>query len=142
MRNTHAQDATAFAELSASERERIGSPEAVELDAEARYEGVADLYRERTGERLRSLVPEASLPPSGAAREAALAEAGLAALAAQVEVTDAEWRSLARARAAAVQGAVLATGQVPAERVFLVDVEIGALGADGVVPTELALATD
>ena len=132
----------AFQDLSRSERERVGGPDALELDAEARYEGIAALYRARKGARLRTLLPEDALPPRGLERDAALAEAGLEALAADVEVQDADWRRLARARAAAVQGAVLATGRIPAERVFLVDVEVGASGAEGQVPTELALSME
>ena len=61
------------------------------------------------------------------------------ALAEQIELGDSDWRSLARARAAAVQGALAQSEQVQPDRLFLVEVAVGATAEAGRVPTELAL---
>jgi hypothetical protein len=50
-------------------------------------------------------------------------------------------RDLASARAAAIRDAILADGKVAADRVLLVDVEIGAFGSPEGVPAELTLVT-
>lgn len=100
------------------------------------------MYRDRIGGRVRDLIPEADYPPGGPGRTRALSDAALEALAAQIVIGDADCRTLARARAAAIQGAMLASELVSADRIFLVDVEVGPVGEADRVPTELALSTE
>ena len=95
-----------------------------------------------SGGRVRDLIPEADYPPRGPGRTRALSDAALEALAAQIVIGDADCRTLARARAAAIQGAILASELVSADRVVLVDVEVGPVGEADRVPTELALSTE
>ena len=131
----------AFQSLSRRERQRVGEPAALDLADDDRLDGLTQMYRDRIGGRVRDLIPEADYPPRGPGRTRALSDAALEALAAQIVIGDADCRTLARARAAAIQGAMLASELVSADRVFLVDVEVGPVGEADRVPTELALST-
>jgi hypothetical protein len=128
--------------LSRRERKRADEPAALDLADDDRLDGLTQRYRERIGGRVRDLIPEADYPPRGPGRTRALSDAALEALAAQVVIGDADCRTLARARAAAIQGAMLASELVSADRIFLVDVEVGPVGEADRVPTELALSTE
>jgi hypothetical protein len=130
---------SAFEALSSRRRRELGDPTALELDADEQLEWLERLHRERVGGRVRDLVPDDALPPRGPERVAALTEAALASLAETVSLEPADWRALARRRAAAVRALLLEAGEIPEDRVFLVDVEVGPSGAEGRVPTELAL---
>lgn len=132
----------AFQSLSRRERKRVGEPATLDLADDDRLDGLTQMYRDRIGGRVRDLMPEAVYPPRGSGRTRALSDAVLEALAAQIVIGDAEFRTLARARAAAIQGAMLASELVSADRVFLVDVEVGPVGEADRVPTELALSTE
>ena len=50
------------------------------------------------------------------------------------------WRGLARARASAVRNALLGIEGMTSDRVFLSEVELGAVAIQGVIPTELSLS--
>ena len=132
----------AFKSLSRRERQRVGEPAALDLADDDRLDGLTQMYRDRIGGRVRDLIPEADDPPRGPGRTRALSDAALEALAAQIVIGDADCRTLARARAAAIQGAMLASELVSADRVVLVDVEVGPVGEADRVPTELALSTE
>jgi len=133
----------AFQGLSERGREEVGDPANIELEEEERIRELERIYRERTGERVRDLIPTEELPPRGLERDRRLAAAAEEALAARLELTEADLRTLARARAAAVQGALLGSDQIDASRVFLVEVEVAqaeqAVDGVGGIPTELAL---
>ena len=102
----------AYEQMSSRDRKRLRDPSNVELDADDRLEGLDRLARARLGQRARDLVPADALPPRGEERDRVVAEAALVALAAQVDLEEADWRRLARARAAAIQGALLATAEL------------------------------
>ncbi len=62
------------------------------------------------------------------------------ALGGRDEIVDADWRTLARARAKAAREALLARPEIDPERLFMVDVEVGQfVGEDGRVATQLGL---
>ncbi|CAM9565125.1 unnamed protein product, partial [Discosporangium mesarthrocarpum] len=132
----------AYERMSRPDRERVGNPSAVVLDDDDRLEGLDRLARERLDRRARDLVPSELLPPRGAERDRVVAEATLDALAAQVALVDADWRSLARERAAAIQRELLSTEELSPDRLFLVEVEIGPAADGEAVTALLELVTD
>ncbi|MCR9097296.1 MAG: DUF748 domain-containing protein [bacterium] len=132
----------AYEQMSSRARKRLRDPSNVELDAEDRLEGLDRLARARLGQRARDLVPADALPPRGEERDRVVAEAALDALAAQVDLEEADWRRLALARAAAIQGALLATAELSPDRLFLVDVEIGPAAEGDAVTALLELTAD
>ena len=137
---------SAYQRMSRRARESIGDPAAVVLDADDRLDELDRLVRDRIGQRARDLVPAEAMPSRGPERTRVVSAAALKALVGQVTLGDADWRKLARARAAAVQAAILSTAEISPDRVFLVDVEVAEEGtvdsaARGVV-TELALKVD
>ena len=132
----------AYEQMSSRDRKRLKDPSNVELDADDRLEGLDRLARARLGQRARDLVPADALPPRGEERDRVVAEAALVALAAQVDLEVADWRRLARARAAAIQGALLATAELSPDRLYLVDVEIGPAAERDEVTALLELTAD
>ncbi|MBB84557.1 MAG: hypothetical protein CL931_12175 [Deltaproteobacteria bacterium] len=130
----------AYERMSSRAREQVGDPAAVVLDLDDRLDGLDRLTRARLGQRARDLVPSESLPPRGEERDRVVSEAALDALAAEVELAESDWRRLARARAAAIQGALLASAEISADRLYLTEVEIGP-AADGQNVTALLQLT-
>lgn len=59
-----------------------------------------------------------------------------------ITVDEAELRDLAKERAAHIQDYLVTQGGIPAERVFLVDVNIDATSKEGSVPSSLALSAE
>ncbi|GEM_PF-5716193 len=131
-----------YERASAREREAVGDPDAVVLSEDDRQAGLDRLARERLGMRARDLVPAERLPPRGPERDRVVAEAALASLAADVELAESDWRSLARSRAAAIQAALLASAKISPDRLFLVDVEVGPVAEQGAVSALLELTAD
>ncbi|MEM9175209.1 MAG: DUF748 domain-containing protein [Myxococcota bacterium] len=132
----------AYERLSSRERERVGDPSALVLDEDDRLDGLDRLCRARLGRRARDLVPAEALPPRGPERERVVAEAALEALAADVALVESDWRRLARARAAAIQGALLASAELSPDRLFLTEVEVGPAADGERVTALLQLTTD
>lgn len=129
-------------QLSGSEREALDEPSALVLDPQQRRAGLDRLARERLGKPAVELVAAEALPPPGPERDRVVANAALEALAARVELTEADWRSLALARGAAIQGALLASAQLSPDRVFLVDVKVGSVAEGDAVTAVLELSAD
>jgi hypothetical protein len=133
----------AFDSLSRRKRTEVGDPSAIVLDSEERLTQLERLYRTQTGGRVGDLIPAVvGSAGSDEDRRRALSEAAVAALAAQVEINPADLRALARDRAASVRTALLETELIEADRVFLVEVEVGPVGSESTVPTQLSLRAD
>jgi len=136
----------AYQRMSRRARESLGDPAAVVLEADDRLDELDRLVRERIGGRAQDLVSAERMPPRGAERTRVVSEAALSSLAEKVVLNDADWRNLARSRAAAIQAAMLASDEITADRVFLVGVEVAAqsVAQDGAmgVSSELALKVD
>jgi len=136
----------AYQRMSRRARESLGDPAAVVLEPDDRLDELDRLVRDRIGGRARDLVPAEGMPPRGLERTRVVSQAALSALAEKVVLNEADWRNLARSRAAAVQTAMLASDEITADRVFLVDVAVIASGVaeEGSpgVPTALALKVD
>ncbi len=131
-----------FASVSRRQRERLGSPEAVVLDAKQRLEQLESLYRERIGGRLADRLPTGGETLSAEARALRLAEIAETALSEQIELEAEDWLELARARAARVQSTLVEADLVPAERIFLVDPEVGPSSTPGRVAVKLSLGVE
>ena len=134
-----------FDSVSRRERQRLGGPEAVVLDDEQRLAQLEPLYREQIGGRVADRLPGvAGEPPSGELlskeqRVARMVEIAENALAEQIVLESEDWLELARARAAKVQAILVDGDLVSADRIFLVDPQVGASETPGRVGVELSL---
>ncbi|MCB9723629.1 MAG: DUF748 domain-containing protein [Spirochaetaceae bacterium] len=131
----------AFRRLSARERERVGDPSALELDDETRLDALERLHRERMGAGFEEATATGSAGGGGAGGDSSSARAAaiVEVLARGETLGESDWRGLARDRAMAVQAAFVERAGLPAERVFLVDPELGAVADEQGVPTQLGL---
>lgn len=132
----------AFESYSRQRRKEIGDPSAVVLAPEEQLDQLERLVGDRIGGRVRDLLTVPATEADANFSTEALIEAARAALAAQVEVAEMDWRKLAEERADSIQSSLLATELIQAERVSMLDVEVGTVAVDGVVLAELSLRAD